>query len=79
MFYEFEQMYNDMWASQLVLVEKNLPANAEDIRNVGLIPGLGRSPGEGHGNHSSVLAWRILGQRSLVGYRPKGLQRIGHD
>ena len=79
MFYEFEQMYNDMWASQLVLVEKNLPANAEDIRNVGLIPGLGRSPGEGHGNHSSVLAWRILGQRSLVVYRPKGLQRIGHD
>ena len=29
---------------------KNLPANAEDIRDVGLIPGSGRSPGEGHGN-----------------------------
>ena len=29
---------------------KNLSANAEDIRNVGLIPGLGRSPGEGNGN-----------------------------
>ena len=25
----------------------------------GLIPGLGRSPGGGHGNHSSILAWRI--------------------
>ena len=29
---------------------KNLPANAEDTRNVGLIPGLGRSPGVGNGN-----------------------------
>ena len=29
---------------------KNLLANAEDIRDVGLIPGSGRSPGGGHGN-----------------------------
>ena len=29
---------------------KNLPANAGDIRDLGLIPGLRRSPGEGHGN-----------------------------
>ena len=29
---------------------KNLPANAEDLRDVGLIPGSGRSPGGGHGN-----------------------------
>ena len=29
---------------------KNLPAKAVDIRDVGLIPGLGRYPGEGHGN-----------------------------
>ena len=29
---------------------KNPPANAEDPRDVGSIPGLGRSPGEGHGN-----------------------------
>ena len=29
---------------------KNLPANTGDIRYVGLIPGLGRSPGGGHGN-----------------------------
>ena len=31
-------------------VEKNLPANAGDTGNVGLIPGLGRSPGGGNGN-----------------------------
>ena len=29
---------------------KNLPANAGNIRDTGLIPGLGRSPGGGHGN-----------------------------
>ena len=31
-------------ASQVVLVVKNLPANAGDIRDLGLIPGLGRPP-----------------------------------
>ena len=31
------------WASQVVLVVKNPPANAGDIRDVGLIPGSGRS------------------------------------
>ena len=31
-------------------VVKNLPANAGDPRNAGLIPGSGRSPGEGNGN-----------------------------
>ena len=33
-----------------VLVVKNLPANAGDLRDTGLIPGLRRSPGEGSGN-----------------------------
>ena len=43
--------------SQMVLVVMNLPTNAEDIRNMGVIPGLGRSPGGGHGNplHHSCL------------------------
>ena len=31
-------------------MRKNLPANAEDTRNVGLIPGSGRYPGVGNGN-----------------------------
>ena len=34
----------------MALVVKNLPANAEDIRDAGSIPGLGRSPGGGHDN-----------------------------
>ena len=37
-------------ASQVVLVVKNLPANAGDVRDTGLIPESGRSPGGGHGN-----------------------------
>ena len=43
-------LHNHSWASQVVLVVKNLPANAGDIRDVDLIPGSGRSPGVGHGN-----------------------------
>ena len=46
--------------SGIAQVVENLPANAEDLRNVGLIPGLGRSSGGGHGYHSSILGWRIL-------------------
>ena len=38
------------WASQVALVVKNLPPNAGDIRDIGSIPGLGRSPGGAHGN-----------------------------
>ena len=37
-------------ASQVALVVKNPPANAGDVRHLGSIPGLGRSPGGGHGN-----------------------------
>ena len=37
-------------ASQVALLVKNLPANTEDVGDVGSTPGLGRCPGEGHGN-----------------------------
>ena len=37
-------------ASQVALVVKNLPANARVVRDMGSIPGVGRSPGGGHGN-----------------------------
>ena len=37
-------------ASQVVLLVKNLPANAGNIRDAGLIPTLGRPPGGGNGN-----------------------------
>jgi len=50
-------------------VIKNLPANAGDR---GLIPGSGRSPEEDMATHSSILAWRFLWTRSLVGCSPRG-------
>ena len=36
----------------MVLVVKNPPGSVGDIRDVGSIPGSGRSPGAGHGNHT---------------------------
>ena len=42
-----------------MLVVKNLPANAGDIRDTGLTPGSGRSLEEGIATHSSIIAWRI--------------------
>ena len=37
-------------ASQVVPVVKKIPASTVDVRDTGSIPGLGRSPGEGHSN-----------------------------
>ena len=48
-----EGIYVSLWltgASQVRLAVKSLLAKAGDIRDVGFIPGLGRSPGGGHGN-----------------------------
>ena len=62
-------------ASQVALVVKNLSANAGDVRDSGLIPGLGRSPRGGHGNplQYSCLenlkdrgAWRGAGERGRL-------------
>ena len=47
------------------IVIKNLPAKAGQARDVGLIPGSGRSPGVGNGN--PVLSGKSHGQRSLAG------------
>ena len=56
-------------ASQVVLVVKNPPVNAGDVRDVGSIPGSGRVPGGGHGNPLQYSCLENLhGQRSLTGY-----------
>ena len=44
------EQYLTHWASLVVLAVKNLPTNAGDLRDLGSIPGLGRSPGRGHGD-----------------------------
>ena len=40
---------------------KNLPANAEDIRDEGSIPGLGKSPGKGNGHPPVFLPGEFHG------------------
>ena len=53
------------WASQVALVVKNLPVNVRRCKDVGSVPGLGRSPGGGHGNAFQYLAWRIPMDREV--------------
>ena len=74
-------MHITEWVSQVALVVKNPPVNAGDIRDAGLIPGLGRFPAEGQGRatHSSILVWRIPGTEEPGGLQSRGLQRVGHD
>ena len=66
-------------ASQVMLVVTNLPDNEGDIRDSGLIPESGRPPGGGHGNQSSILAWRTPWTDEPVRLQSTGLQRVGHD
>ena len=63
----------DYRAFQVELVVKNPPTNAGDVRDAGLISGLGRLPGGGHDNplQGSCLE-NPHGQRSLAGYSPWG-------
>ena len=53
-------------------VVKNLLANAENSRDTGSIPGLGRSPGGGNSNPLSIIAWKIPQTEE-----PGGLQTMG--
>ena len=58
---------------------KNLPAKAGDAGDLGSIPGLGRSPGEGNGNPLQFVCLEIPKNRGTDGLHPMGLQRVGHD
>jgi len=56
---------------------KDLPANVGDAGEAGLIPGSGRSPGEGNGNPLQyTLPGKSHGQRSLAGYSPWGHKEL---
>ena len=63
----------------MVLVVENLPANVGDVRDMGLIPRLGRSPGGGLGNPLHIPAWRIPGTEEPGGLQSMGSQTVGHD
>ena len=63
--------------SHVVLVVKNLAGNAGDVRDAGLIPGLGRFPWRRAWQPTPVfLPGESIGQMTLVG--PWG-RRVGHD
>ena len=66
----------DARAFQVVLVVKNLPANARDIRDTSFIPGLGRCPGGGHG---SPLQYSCLENPMDRGGWRATVHRVGHD
>ena len=59
-------------------MERNLPDNVKDTEDMGLIPGLGRSPGVGNGYPLPFLPGEIHRQRSLAGYSPWS-QRVEQD
>ena len=58
---------------------KNLPADAQDARDVGLIPGWGRSPGLGKGNPLQYSCLESSMDRGVEGLQSMGSQRVGHD
>ena len=66
-------------ASQVVLVVKNLPANAGDVRDPSSIPGLGRSPGGEHGNPLQYSCLENPMDRGSWWAMIHGSQRVGHN
>ena len=62
--------------SEVALVVKNSPANVRDVKMQAQSLS-GEDPLEkGTATHASILAWRIHGQRSLVGYSPWGCKEL---
>ena len=55
---------------------KTPPGSAGDT---GVIPGLGRCPGEGNGNPLSILAWKIPWTEESGGLQSIGSQSIGQN
>ena len=63
----------------MVLVVKNLPANAGDAKDAGLIPG-GEDPlEEGMANYFRILVWRIPQTEEPGGKWSIGSRRVRHD
>ena len=63
----------------MALLVKNPPASAEDIRDVGSVPGSGRFPEEGHGNPLQYSCVENSLDRGAWWATVHGAARIGHD
>ena len=66
-------------ASRVVLVVKNPPANAGNIRDVGSVPRPGRPPEVDTAIHPSNFAWRIPWTEETGGLQLIGSPKVGHD
>ena len=58
---------------------KNPPANAKDMRDMGLISGSGRSPGEGNGDPLQDSCLENPRDRETWWATVHGVRRVGHD
>ena len=58
---------------------KNLPANAGDVMDAGLIPGLGKFPGGEHGNPLQCSCLENAMDRGAWWLQSIGSQRVGQD
>ena len=67
------------WASQVVPVVKNPPANPGDLKDAGLILRSGKSPAGGHGNPLQYSCLENPADRGSWCATVTGLQRVGHD
>ena len=76
---KFTCKYWSISSSQVVLVVKNPPVNSGDIRDVGLIPGLGRFPGGDSGNPLQYSAWRVPWTEEPGGLQSTGSQTVRQD
>ena len=66
-------------ASQEMLVVKNSPANAGEVRDMNFIPGSGRSPGGGHDNPFQYSCLESPMDRNPGRLQSTGSQRVGQD
>ena len=66
-------------AFQVAPVVKNLPANAGDVRDAGLVPALEDPLEKDMAAHSRTLAWRILWTEEPDGLQSVRLQRVGRN
>ena len=74
------QRVGHKWETELNLMVKSQPANSGDIRDVGLIPGSGRSPEGGHGNSCQDSCLKNpMDRAAWQAIRSMGSQRVGHD
>ena len=63
----------------MMLVVKNTPANAGDIKDTGSIPRSGRSPGGGHGNQFQCSCLENPMDKEPGGLQSTGSHRVRHN